>query len=277
MRWGQNCPTQRTVTCRGVSPCSFCQNRVSPQWILFFFFLPSRSSGQASCMLRLFCTLHQRGGWPRLCHPSLRARIQTSGAGSSSARCQTWRGSSAGSLLCSAWLAGEKISVSLEPFYRNPTGYGPTGDMNIRSTCETSPTLPGGTGVGLAVNIIFHNSGTFWGRITHNELMLTQKVPDTVAPRRSPHPLPLWRTVSRVTTPAQCNTTAYWTSSSLCRVIASKSWRIPSPCAHGLLLSPKKALQNMGKRVMSLPLNAFHYVLRKNGWFLVALIFSLGI
>ena len=149
--------------------------------------------------------------------------------------------------------------------------------MNIRTTCEMSPMLPGGTGVGLAVNIIFHNSGTFWGRVTHNELMLTHKVPDTVAPRQSPRPLLLWRTALCVTTPARCNATAYWTSSSLCHVVVSSSWRIPSLCVYDLLLSSKKALQNIGKMVMSLPLNAFHYVLYKNGWFLVAIIFSPGI
>lgn len=131
-----------------------------------------------------------------------------------------------------------------------------------------SPTLLGETGVGFAVNIIFHNSGTFWGSITHNELMLTHKVPDTVAPRQSPHPLLLWRTMSCVTAPAQCNTTTYWTSLSLCHVAVTNLWRIPSLCVHGLLFSCNKALQNLGKTVMSLPLNAFHYALCKNGWLL---------
>lgn len=95
-------------------------------------------------------------------------------------------GSRAGSLLCSAWLAGEKSSLGLEPFYRNPAGCSPPGDSSLRSTWEMSP--ESGTGVGLAVNVIFHNSGTFWGRITFNELMLTHKVPDTLAPRESHHP-----------------------------------------------------------------------------------------
>lgn len=95
-------------------------------------------------------------------------------------------GSRAGSLLCSAWLTGEKSSLGLEPFYRNPAGCSPPGDRSLRSTWERRP--KSGTGVGLAVNIIFHSSGTFWGRITFNELMLTHKVPDTPAPRQSLHP-----------------------------------------------------------------------------------------
>lgn len=53
----------------------------------------------------------------------------------------------------------------------------------IRSTCEMSPMLPGGTGVALTVNITFHSPGILWGRITHNELVLDHKVSDTVAPR----------------------------------------------------------------------------------------------
>lgn len=95
-------------------------------------------------------------------------------------------GSRAGSLLCSSWLAGEKSSVGLEPFYRNPAGCSPPGDRSVTSTWEMRPMS--GTGVGLAVNVIFHSSGTFWGRITFNELTLTHEVPDTLAPRQSHHP-----------------------------------------------------------------------------------------
>lgn len=68
-------------------------------------------------------------------------------------------GSRAGSLLCSSWLAGEKSSVGLEPFYRNPVGCSPPGDRSVMSTWEMRPMS--GTGVGLAVNMIFHSSGTF--------------------------------------------------------------------------------------------------------------------
>lgn len=93
-------------------------------------------------------------------------------------------GSRAGSLLCSAWLAGQNSSVGLEPFYRNP--YRPPGDSSVRRTWEMRP--GSGTGVGLAVDVIFHSSGTFGGRITFNELMLTHEVPDTLAPRQSHHP-----------------------------------------------------------------------------------------
>lgn len=92
-------------------------------------------------------------------------------------------GSRAGSI---AWLPGGKSSISLQPFYRNPGGYSPQGDVNVRSTCEMSPKLPGEAGVGLAVNITLHSSGTFWGRITHNELMLTHKVPETCTQAKSP-------------------------------------------------------------------------------------------
>lgn len=111
-------------------------------------------------------------------------------------------GSRAGSLLCSAWLAGEKSSVGLEPFYRNPTRLQPPRDSTVRSTWEMRPR--GGTGVGLAVKAIFHSSGIFWGGITFNELMLTQEVPDTPAPR---HPS-LFK--DSVAAPARGDTNASW-------------------------------------------------------------------
>lgn len=71
-----------------------------------FFSFPSLYSGQTSCRLHLLHTLHQRGRWPRLCHPSLCAHIQTPRAGSWSWRCQTWRG--AGLAACSAPLGSQE-------------------------------------------------------------------------------------------------------------------------------------------------------------------------
>lgn len=127
-----------------------------------FFSFPSLYSGQKSCRLHLLHTPHQRGRWPWLCHPSL---CSHPGLGLE-LEVSDLAGSRAGSLLCSAWLTGEKSSLGLEPFYRNPAGCSPPGDRSLRSTWETRPVS--GTGVGLAVNVIFHNSGTFWGRITFN-------------------------------------------------------------------------------------------------------------
>lgn len=153
-------------------------------------------------------------------------------------RCQSWRG--AGLAACSALLGSQqrKARRVWSPLIGILTGCSPPGDRSGRSTWETRPRS--GTGVGLAVSVIFHSSGTFWGRITFNELMLTHEVPDTLAPRQSHHPSLLQGSV-------RCDTTASWTSSSLFHVEISGSWRIPSPCAHKLLCSSTQALQDTGK------------------------------
>lgn len=156
--------------------------RTKPLHQEFFLYSPPCTLAKSSCRLHLLHTPHQRGRWPWLCHPSLCSHPELG----LELEVSDLAGSRAGSLLCSAWLTGEKSSLGLEPFYRNPAGCSPPGDRSLRSTWEMRPRS--GTGVGLAVNIIFHSSGTFWGRITFNELMLTHKVPDTPAHRQSLHP-----------------------------------------------------------------------------------------
>lgn len=143
-----------------------------------------------SCTLSLFCTLHQMGRWPWLCHPSLCPHIQTLQAGSLSARCQTWRGEQCWqpALLCLArrreklhWFAALlQESYGLQPPGRHEhEKYLWNKSHTVwwdwcRTCCE-------------------HNFPQLWDFLS-NELMLTCDVSDTVAPRQSPHPFILWRT-----------------------------------------------------------------------------------
>lgn len=159
---------------------------------------PSLYPGQTSCRLHLLHTLHQRGGG-RGCATPPSLLTSRAGAGAGGVRPggeQGWQPA----LLCLARRREELRGFGA--LLQESCRLQPPRDSSVRSTWEMRPR--GGTGVGLAVKAIFHSSGIFWGGITFNELMLTQEVPDTPAPR---HPS-LFK--DSVAAPARGDTNASW-------------------------------------------------------------------